>query len=141
MSKNGTFVPLEKRSARRVMAPSKTKALLITKNITLDHMQVKEISLVGMLVCGNDKIERFFKDSFIDDICISIPLDEAITGAKTFLFLGEGRIVRSFTDEASQTVCYGVEFLHDSLYLKQRLMTVLETVSPESNINECLPQD
>jgi hypothetical protein len=133
MSNDETFVPLEKRNSRRVMPPSGTEALLNGEGIALGHVQVKDISLGGMLICGNNTIEGFSKYSLIDDICINIPLDETVFDANKYLFMGEGKIVRSFTDEITQTRCYAVEFTYDSLYLTQRLMAEIEEISPYTN--------
>ena len=133
MSNDGTAIYSEKRRARRVPTPGGTNALVKGKNSSLDTVIVRDISVIGMLICGNNKKEEFSTNSFIDDIYINFPLGRPTNGTKSFIFIDRGKIVRSFTDETSKTLCYGVEFIYDSPYVKEQIEKVMNLISPDSN--------
>lgn len=120
---------VEKRNSRRVIPPRRTEAILNGMGIAFGHVEVKDISLGGMAFCGNNTIEGFSELSSIDDICISIPLDDKDVDARKYLFMGEGKIVRAYTDETSQAQCYAIEFKYNNLYLTQQLTTAIEAIS------------
>ena len=98
----------ENRRSKRVSAPKQATALFKNDIGGLDRIQIRDLSLDGMLICDNSKRERYSTASEIKNLYLNIYVgDPNNLDNKFFIFIDKGRIVRSFVDEASQTRCYG----------------------------------
>jgi c-di-GMP-binding flagellar brake protein YcgR len=123
----------EKRRSKRVSAPK--EATVIFKNDIggLDRIQIRDLSLNGILICDNYKGERYSKNSVINNLYLNIYVGGLNTGSKFFIFIDKGKIVRSFVDETSQTRCYGIEFLYSSSYTKDQFENLINQLPSESH--------
>ena len=123
---------VEKRFSKRITPPNGTEAILNGMGFSSDQVEVKDISLGGMMFCGEDTVEGFSQILFIDDICINIPIRDIYIDQKQHLFMGKGKVVRCITDESSTSKCYAIKFDYNSSYLAERLKATLERISSGS---------
>jgi hypothetical protein len=110
--------------------PGGTIALVKGEGVVLDIVIVRDISMVGMLICDHNVIEKFSTNSFIENIYLKTPFTNQETDSKSLIYIDSGKIVRSFTDEILKKTCYGIQFIYDNPYTKQQLMEVVEGISP-----------
>ena len=106
----------EKRRAVRTLVPAKTTSFLINRNSSLDEVHVQDMSEVGMLISFKKNQYGYPVDFVINDILVHIPPSQLNAGHRSILLSYDGRVVRSFFDRVSQATCYGIEFIHKSLY-------------------------
>lgn len=121
MSDKDTISFSEKRRAKRIPVPDGTTALLRWNNGPLEPILVRDISMFGMLVCScnNEKIHPV--NSAINDIIIDIPPCELNAYSKIWLLINDGNIVRSFVDNVTETVYYGIELINENPYVKEKI--------------------
>ena len=120
----------EKRRARRVLTPKGSSTLIKKESGALDVYQLDDLSTIGMLFSDKRKRETYSTGLLFDDVYINVQLGDSGTGDAFFIFLGQSKIVRSFFDEDSQTIFYGMEFLDRSTYVKDRVSTLINQISP-----------
>ena len=120
----------EKRRARRVLTPKGSSTLIKKESGALDVYQLEDLSTIGMLFSDKRKRETYSTGLLFDDVYINVQLGDSGTGDAFFIFLGQSKIVRSFFDEDSQTIFYGMEFLDRSTYVKDRVRTLINQISP-----------
>ena len=120
----------EKRRARRVLTPKGSSTLIKKESGALDVYQLDDLSTIGMLFSDKRKRETYSTGLLFDDVYINVKLGDSGTGDAFFIFLGQSKIVRSFFDEDSQTIFYGMEFLDRSTYVKDRVSTLINQISP-----------
>ncbi len=125
MGHKNTSSNSEKRRAKRIPAPVGTTVFLRNSSGSLAKIGVKDISAVGLLVSGYDLIERYPINTSINNIIINIPQCKLSANSRTCLLIESGKVVRSFIDRVSGTVCYGIEFVNDSYYTKKKLESLV----------------
>lgn len=123
---------LQRRSYRRVKVPVGTRALVKKDNEVMSTVVVHDISAAGMLMANDPAECEYSTDSIIRDIVVSIPprgsVGEVSTARKILPLICRGQIVRSFVDQATQRLCYGVSFHYDSNYVKETISQVVSEV-------------
>ena len=105
MGHKNTIYNSEKRRAKRIPAPVGTTVFLRNSSGSLAQIGVKDISIVGLIVSGYDSIERYPINTSINNIVINIPQCELRANSRTCLLIERGKVVRSFIDRISGTVC------------------------------------
>jgi c-di-GMP-binding flagellar brake protein YcgR len=133
MANKETGTSIEKRRSKRVSAPIQATALFKNDIGGLDRIQIRDLSLDGMLICDNSKGKRYSTASEIKNLYLNIYVGDLNTGNKFFIFIDNGRIVRSFVDEASQTRCYGIEFFYSSPYTKDQFVDFISQLPPDTH--------
>ena len=111
----------EKRRFKRIPAPIGTTVLLRNSGVGLDKIYVQDISLIGMLVCDHNSEERYPINSSINNIFVDIPPCELSDNKRIYLLIDNGKIVRSFFDQASKAFCYGIELTYNNSYVKGKI--------------------
>ena len=111
----------EKRRAKRTPVPIGTTALFLSNVGSLDKIYVLDISVIGMLLCDYRSTKKYSVNSSIYNIYIDIPPSESNAASETRLLIDNGKIVRSFFDQASETFCYGIELTYESSYVKEKI--------------------
>ena len=111
----------ERRRAKRLPVPSGTVAYIKNSKGSTDKVYVKDISAVGILVYGYYSDVTYPLNTLVTDIVISIPACKLRGTSRISLVVGEGKVVRSFFDRASQSTCYGIEFTHKSLSFNDKI--------------------
>ena len=119
----GSFT--EKRRFIRVPAPKDATAIYNNKKGGIDRIHIKDLSLGGMLLCDNSTGEKHSTGSVINNIYLNIHVGDFDAGSKFYVYIGKGEIVRSFFDEASQSIYYGIEFLNSSSNDKYQLKDLI----------------
>jgi c-di-GMP-binding flagellar brake protein YcgR len=132
MTNKETGTSIEKRRSKRVSAPKQATALFKNDIGGLDRIQIRDLSLDGMLICDNSKGKRYSTASEIKNLYLNIYVGDLNTGNKFFIFIDNGRIVRSFVDEATQTRFYGIEFSYSSSYTKDQFENLISRLPPDS---------
>ncbi len=132
MSNQETIIFTEKRRARRVLTPTGATTLIKKESGTLDVFQLKDLSMAGMLFSDNRKRETYSNNSILNDVYINVELDDSDTGNKFFIFIGQGKIVRSFVKESSKSIFYGMEFLNQTPYVKDRVRSLINQITPDA---------
>ncbi|MEN8142143.1 MAG: PilZ domain-containing protein [Thermodesulfobacteriota bacterium] len=127
MSENALLSYPEKRGARRALTPTGTTVILKIDDV-LEINLIRDISSSGMLICNFYKGEQHEIDSPLSDIIINILPSEPSTGKKHHFTIEKGRIVRSFFDENSQNHFYGVEFIYESPYIREKIDCYVDEV-------------
>ena len=132
MTNKETGTIVEQRRYERVSAPKEATAIFKNERGGLDRIKIRDLSLSGMLICDYNKGEKHPTDSIINNLYLNIYVDDLNVGNKFFIFIDKGKIVRSFIDEASQTICYGVEFFYSSSYVKGQFKDLINKLTPDS---------
>ena len=112
---------LEKRRGVRTPVPAKATSFLINNNNSLAEVHALDISESGMLISFKQNQSGYPVDFAIKDILIHIPPSELNAGHRSVLLIYDGRVVRSFFNQASQARCYGIEFTHKSLSFNDKI--------------------
>ena len=115
----------EKRRFKRIPAPVGTTALFKNIDGSLEKLHVRDISVIGMLVCGYNSAKRYPINSTINDILIDIPPDELNAGSRISLLIDNCKIVRSFFEQDSKILCHGIELTYKSSYLKEKIESLV----------------
>jgi hypothetical protein len=118
--KDTTYIS-EKRSAKRIPAPVGTTALVTNSFQSLDTVSVRDMSAVGLLIDGRSSEEKYPVNTLINGIFLTIPPCELNANSSTCLFINKGKVVRSFFDQVSSTVWYGIELTNKSSHVKEML--------------------
>jgi len=112
----------EKRRAKRIIVPTGSTALFLNGAGSMEKSNVQDISAIGMLLCEySGSAKKHPADSLIYNIYVDIPSSESNSGSRINLLVDGGKVVRSFFDQASETVCYGIEFNYESSYVKEKI--------------------
>ena len=120
-------VPLtEKRRFKRIPAPVGTTALLRNSGTGRDKIYVQDISMIGMLVCDHNSEELYSINSSINNILVDIPPCKISDNKRILLLIDNGKIVRSFFDQASKAFCYGIELTYESSYVKGKIENIVK---------------
>ena len=117
---------LEKRRAVRTSVPAKTTSFLINSASSLDEVHVEDMSEVGMLISFKQNQYGYPVDFVINDILVHISPGQLNAGHRSILLSYDGRVVRSFFDQASQSTCYGIEFTHKILSLNDKIKKLVK---------------
>lgn len=132
MTSQETGIFTEKRRFMRVPAPKEATAIFNNEKGGIDRIHIRDLSLGGMLICDSNKGKKRSAGSVVNNIYLNIRVGDLDTGSKFYIFIGKGEIVRSFIDEASQAIYYGVEFFNNSSNDKYQLKNLIEKLSPNS---------
>ena len=127
MSENVLLSYQEKRGARRAVTPTGTTVMLKIAEV-LEMNLVRDISSSGMLTCNFYKGEQYEIDSLLSDIIINILPAEPNTGKKHHFTIDKGRIVRLVFDKNSQNYFYGIEFIYDNPYIREKIDSYVDEV-------------
>ena len=112
----------EKRRTKRINVPIGSTALFLNSAGSMDTSNVQDISAIGILLCDYDSLsEKHPIDSSIHNVFVDIPSSELNSGCKINFLIDEGKVVRSFYDQASKSFCYGIEFNHENSYVKDKI--------------------
>ena len=112
----------EKRRAKRIFVPLGSTALFLNSFGSLEKIYVRDISVIGMLLCDYySSAKKYSLDSTIYNIYVDIPPSESNAGSETRFLVDRGKIVRSSIDQGSETLCYGIELLYESSYVKDKI--------------------
>jgi hypothetical protein len=122
----------EKRRSLRVPAPKEATAIFKNEKGDIDRIHIKDLSLSGMLTFASTKGERYNTGEVINNIYLNMHVAALDTDSKFYLLIAKGEIVRSFIDEASQTVNYGIEFKHNFSDDKYKLRESINILAPNS---------
>lgn len=63
-------------------------------------------------------------------ILLNIPPCELSGYSRISLLINEGKIVHSLVDQVSKTVCYGIEFMNESSFVKETLESLVNRIQP-----------
>lgn len=132
MPNKATETFIEKRRSKRVPAPKEATAIFKNEKGGLDRIHIRDLSLGGMLIYDNNMAGKRSTYSVIDNIYLNIHVGGPDTGSKFYIFIGQGKIVRSFIDEASQSICYGIEFSNSSSNDKYQLKNLINKLTLDS---------
>jgi hypothetical protein len=127
MSGNALLSYQEKRRANRAVIPIGTTAILKISDV-LEINLVRNISSYGMLTCDVYQGKRYEVGSLLTEILINIPHAEPDTNEKNNFRIEKGEIVRSFFDENLQNYFYGIEFIHESPYIREKIARYVDQV-------------
>ena len=116
----------EKRQAERATAPAGSTALLRNALGSLDGAYISDISESGLLVRDYPNKGNLPVDSSINDIFVYIPPYDQSDDCAISLLLHNCKIVRSYFDQTSQSTCYGIEFLHKSNYVTEKIESLVQ---------------
>ena len=112
----------EKRRAKRVIVPVKSTALFSDGAGSMDKVYIRDISLVGMLLCDYFNAAKDHPvDSSIYNIYVDIPPTASSNDGGTSFLIEKGKVVRAFVDQSTGALCYGVEFSCESPYIKEKI--------------------
>ena len=111
----------ENRRAKRILAPGGTSALFMSSGGSIERARVRDISVIGLLLCDYRTTEKYLLNTPIYNIFVNIPRSELSTGSEICFLIDKGKIVRSFFDQSSGTVCYGIELSYESSYVKDQI--------------------
>lgn len=128
MANKETVLFSENRRAKRIPAPVGTTAILRNTGSSLDMLYVRDISVIGMLVCDYNSTEIYPINSSIDNIFIDIPPSELSSNKRICLLIDKGRIVRSFFDHASSALCHGIELTYENSYVKGKIESLVNNI-------------
>ena len=107
---------LQQRSRYRVDVPGNTRAVFWQGDVIHHGGHVCNISSAGMLLCTENRDEKFAEDTIIHDIAIALPLHKISTESDNAVdkavlpVITRGRIVRSFREQGTGFVCHGISF-------------------------------
>jgi hypothetical protein len=132
MTKKFMIFTSENRRSQRIPAPVGTTVLIKNSAGYLDTLYVQDISVVGMLVNGYISEERYPLDTSLKGILLNIPPCELNAHSRISLLINEGKVVHSLVDQVSKTVCYGIEFMNESSYVKETLESLVNKIRPNS---------
>ena len=103
---------------------------------SLDGAYISDISESGLLVRDYPNKENLPVDSPINDIFVYIPPYEQSDDCAISLLLHNCKIVRSFFDQTSQSTCYGIEFLHKSNYVTEKIESIVQIHNNDDSLQE-----
>ena len=128
MANKDTVPSSEKRRAKRVPVPFGTTALFLSSGGSLDTTCVRDISVLGMLLCAYSSVEKHPINSSIYNIFIDIPPSELSPGNRICFVIDRGKVVRSFFDQTSGTFSYGIELTYESSYVKKKIEILVNNI-------------
>ena len=112
----------EKRRAKRIHVPVTSTAIFSNSAGSMDKIYIKDISVVGMLLCdyfGSAKNHPL--GSSIYNINVDIPVSEYNADNRNSFNIDRGKVVRSFIDQSTDKLCYGIEFTLESPHIKEKI--------------------
>ena len=116
----------EKRRAKRTNLPVTSTAIFANSAGFMDKIYVKDISMFGMLLCdyfGSAKNHPL--GSPIYNIFVDIPVSEYNAGTRNSFNIDKGTVVRSFIDQSTDKLCYGIEFTVASPHVKEKIESLV----------------
>ena len=116
----------EKRRAKRILAPVGSSALFLSSGGSMERVKVRDISVIGLLLCDNRTTGKYPLNTSIYNIFVKIPRSELSAGSEICFLVDKGKIVRSFFDQSTGTVCYGIELGYDSSYVKDQIENLVK---------------
>jgi hypothetical protein len=134
MAKEETGSIQEKRRGERILVPVKSTALFSNGSGAMDKIYIRDISVVGMLLCDYfGSAKNYPINSSIYNINIDIPSSDSSPDNGTRFLIDKGTVVRSFIDQSTNVLCFGVSFSCDSNYVKEKIECLVNNA--QSNCN------
>jgi hypothetical protein len=112
----------EQRRAERIVVPVKSTALFSNGSGAMDKIYIRDISEVGMLLCDYfGSAKKYSLNSSIYNIIIDIPPSDSSAGKGASFIIDKGIVVRSYVEQSTNVLCYGIDFVCESRYMKDKI--------------------
>jgi hypothetical protein len=119
-----TLYRLQKRRDLRINVPDVTRAFFRHGTNLHGDCLVKDISASGMLICAGNIDEKFANNLNISDIALALPRSQFSGKAEgeghiVLPVVSKGRVVRSFVEQETDSICLGISFRGSSAVMDE----------------------